>query len=79
MPNYHVTKRPEGWAGKKEGASKATFIAPTKAEAEAKAKEIVKNQGGGEVRLHSAKDNKIMDSDSVRPAKDPNPPKDKVS
>jgi len=77
MPNYHVIKRPEGWAGKKEGASKATFIVPTQKEAEKLSKQIVHNQGGGEVRIHSEK-GPIRDSDTVKPAVDPNPPKDNV-
>lgn len=76
MTNYHVTKRPAGWAYKKAGASKATGIAPTKKVAEEKAKQIVKNQGGGEVVLHNKK-NIIIDKDTVAPAKDPLPPKDK--
>jgi len=76
--NYHVMKHPNGgWQGKKEGGKKATFIADTKVEAEKKAKTIVNNQGGGEVKLHG-KTGKILDSDTVKPAKDPNPPKDKV-
>lgn len=75
--NYHVMKHPNGgWQGKKEGSQKATFITPTKAEAEKKAKEIVGNQGGGEVKLHGVKGN-IIDSDTVKPGNDPNPPKDK--
>jgi sarcosine oxidase gamma subunit len=65
--NYHVTKRGPGqWAYKKEGSTKATGIAPTQAKAEKLAKEIVKNQGGGDVRIHGL-DGKIRDSDTVRP------------
>ncbi len=76
--NYHVMKHPEGgWQGKKEGSQKATFKTETKKQAELKAKAIVSNQGGGEVKLHGVKGN-ILDSDTVKPAKDPNPPKDKV-
>ena len=76
--NYHVMKHPDGgWQGKKEGSQKATFITETKKQAEQKAKAIVSNQGGGEVRLHG-KEGRILDSDTVKPGNDPFPPKDKV-
>jgi hypothetical protein len=74
--NYHVTKRNGGWQYKKAGAKKATGIVDTQKEAEKLAKKIVKNQGGGEVRIHG-RDGKIRDTDTVAPANDPNPPKDK--
>lgn len=75
--NYHVMKHPSGeWQGKKEGAKKATFIAPTQKEAEKISKQIVAKQGGGEVRIHTPR-GVIRDSDTVKPAIDPNPPKDK--
>ena len=74
--NYHVTKRSTGWAYKKEGATKSTGVVPTQQEAEKRAKEIVRNQGGGEVRIHGL-DGKIRDSDTVKPGNDPFPPKDK--
>ncbi len=77
MTNYHVMKHPEGgWQGKKEKAQKATFIVSTKADAERKAKQIVSNQGGGEVRLHN-KHGQITDSDTVSPGNDPCPPRDR--
>jgi hypothetical protein len=47
----------------------------TQADAERRAKEIVANMGGGEVRIQG-RDRKFRDSDTVRPAKDPFPPKD---
>lgn len=76
MTNYHVMKHPDGgWQGKKEKAQRATFITPTKREAEARAKEIVRNQGGGEVRLHDIH-GKIIDSDTVSPGNDPRNIKD---
>ena len=34
------------------------------------------NQGGGEVRIHRPT-GPIRDSDTVKPARDPNPPRDK--
>ena len=62
---------------KKEGADKAGGIFDTQREAEKAAKEFSANSGGGEVRIHWL-DGKIRDSDTVKPAIDPNPPKDNV-
>lgn len=74
--NYHVTKRPTGWAYKKEGADKATGVVKTQKLAEKLAKVLVENQGGGEVVIHGL-DGKIRDKDTVKPAVDPFPPRDK--
>ena len=64
-----------GWKVVKPGAKRASARTKTQAEAEQRAKEIVANQGGGEVRVHR-RDGRIRDSDTVKPGKDPNPPKD---
>ena len=78
MANYHVSKRTDGqWQAKQEGAQKAGGLFDTQREAEKAAKEFSANTGGGEVRIHGL-DGKIRDSDTVKPAIDPNPPKDKV-
>ena len=78
MANYHITKNPkDGWDVVKEGAERASFILETQKEAERKAKILAANSGGGEVRIHGL-DGKIRDSDTVAPAPDPNPPKDKI-
>ena len=78
MANYYVSKRPNGqWQVKREGAEKAAGIFGTQREAEKVAKEFSANSGGGEVRICGL-DGKIRDSDTVKPANDPNPPKDKV-
>jgi uncharacterized protein DUF2188 len=73
--NRFVVKHPEGWAIKKPGAERASEIHPTQGEAEQRAKEIVSNLGGGEVRVQG-RDGKFRDSDTVPPGNDPNPPKD---
>lgn len=77
MPrNYHVTRNPSGgWDSKAEGASRASSHHRTQAEAEAAAKTYAGNAGGGEVRIHG-RDGRIRDSDTVPPARDPNPPRD---
>lgn len=64
-----------GWDVKKPGASKTSAHAKTQAEAIGRAKEIVKNAGGGEVRTHG-RDGKIRNSDTVAPGNDPFPPRD---
>ena len=77
MSNYHVTKNEQGdWSAKKAGAERAAGTYRTQAEAEKAAKAFSSNSGGGEVRIHG-RDGKIRDSDTVPPANDPNPPKNK--
>lgn len=77
MANYHVAKNPRGgWNYKREGASRAGGTSRTQALAEREAKRLSYLTGGGEVRIHG-EDGKIRDSDTVKPANDPNPPKDK--
>lgn len=75
--NYHVTRNPDGsWNARRENAERASGIYNTQNEAEQHAKEFSRNMGGGEVRIHG-EDGKIRDSDTVAPALDPDPPKDK--
>jgi hypothetical protein len=72
----HVVPNKGGWDVKAPGSSRASSHHKTQAEAEARAKEIVGNDGGGEVVIHRP-DGQIRDSDTVPPGNDPNPPKDK--
>jgi hypothetical protein len=75
--NYHVTRNPNGgWDAKAEGTKRASSNHRTQDQAEAAAKSYSAKQGGGEVRIHRP-DGTIRDSDTVPPARDPNPPKDK--
>jgi hypothetical protein len=71
-----VPHRDGGWAVKKPGSDRASAVTRTQAEAEQVAKHQVASEGGGEVRTHG-RDGKIRDSDTVKPGRDPNPPKDK--
>lgn len=75
MTRRHVVPHEEGWAVRAEGATRASSVHDTQAEAEAAAKEIVGNQGGGEVVIHRP-DGRIRDSDTVAPGHDPFPPRD---
>lgn len=78
MANYHVMKDKETqeWVVKREGAERAAGSFGTQAEAEKFAKEMASNSGGGEVRIHTP-EGEIRDSDTMPPAPDPCPPKDK--
>ncbi|UEM04727.1 DUF2188 domain-containing protein [Skermanella rosea] len=70
-----VTKHPEGWAVRAPGADRASSVHQTQREAEQRAKETVRNLGGGEVRVQG-RDGKWRDSDTVASGNDPNPPRD---
>ena len=72
----YVVKQGGDWAVKGPGAKRASDILPTQREAEARAKEIVGNLGGGEVRIQGT-DSGWRDSDTVPPGNDPSPPRDK--
>lgn len=73
----HVVPNPKGgWDVKKPGAERASSHHATQREAEQRAKEILGKVGGGEAVIHDPR-GKIRDSDTVAPAKDPLPPRDK--
>lgn len=72
-----VQQRPDGdWEAVKAGHKRASAVAPTQAEVERRAKQIVAKAGGGEVII-KGRDGRIRDSDTVPPGRDPNPPKDR--
>ncbi len=74
--NRHVVPNPKGgWDVKGPHADRASSHHDTQREAESRAKEIVGNLGGGEVRIHDQQ-GRIRDSDTVSPARDPHPPRD---
>ncbi len=74
--NRHVVPNPKGgWDVKAPGAKASSSHHDTQAGAERRAKEIVGNEGGGEVVIHG-RDGQIRDSDTVAPGNDPNPPRD---
>jgi hypothetical protein len=77
MANYHVLPNSGGgWAIKKEKASKVSCFAPTQREAEKIAKMYSIKSRGGEVVIHR-RDGKIRDKDTMSPASDPFPPRDR--
>ncbi len=79
MANYHVTnkKGEKDWRVVKDKAERASATASTQREAEQIAKGLAEKSGGGEVRIHKPAGGPIRDTDTVAPAKDPNPPRDR--
>ena len=77
MANYNVVKGQNGgWDVKRDYAERTSVHTNTQSEAEKEAKQFSSNSGGGEVRIHGL-NGKIRDSDTVPPAHDPFPPRDK--
>ena len=72
-----VSKRADGkWQNKRNDAGKASSIHDTQKDAEKAAREMLRNQGGGELTTKGV-NGKIRSKDTIAPGKDPNPPKDK--
>jgi Type ISP C-terminal specificity domain/Uncharacterized protein conserved in bacteria (DUF2188)/N-6 DNA Methylase len=67
----HVVPNPDGgWDVKKPGAVRASAHADTQAAAQDRAREIIHNQGGGEMLTHG-KDGTIRAKDTIPPGNDP--------
>ncbi len=72
-----VSRRSDGqWANKRNDANRASSLHDTQAEANAVAKEMLQNQGGGE-RTTLGRGGKIVSKDTIPPGNDPNPPRDR--
>lgn len=71
-----VVKHGSDWAVKKGGVSTPESVHRKQSTAERAAKQTVHQAGGGEVRIQG-RDGKFRDSDTVKPARDPFPPRDK--
>ncbi len=73
----HVTPDPDGgWNVTAPGATRRSAHTDTQAQAVDRARDIVRNAGGGEVVIHG-RDGRVRDSDTVFPGNDPNPPRDR--
>ncbi|MGP4043489.1 DUF2188 domain-containing protein [Streptomyces sp. 2A115] len=71
QPNIRdVSKRDDGWAVTKPGAERASAVLPTQAEAAARAKEILTNDGGGELRIRGT-NGQVREQNTVPPGSDP--------
>ena len=78
MSNYSVSWVRWDYKVKKDGSQKPSKVHISNLkEAEKLAKALCHNSWGWEVRIHWI-DWKIKDSDTVKPWKDPFPPKDKI-
>jgi len=70
-----ISRREDGtWENKRNDANRASSVHDTQAEAQRAAREMLKNQGGGELTTKGV-DGKIRAKDTVAPGNDPNPPK----
>jgi len=72
-----VFRRSDGeWANKRNDAKKASSVHPTQAAAEAAAKQMLRNQGGGELSTKGL-DGRIRSKDTIAPGNEPTPPVDR--
>ncbi len=76
--NRIVYRRPEDrmWVNKRLDAGRATSVHYTQAEAERSARDMLRRTGGGEL-ITKGEDGRIRSKDTIAPAPDPNPPKDR--
>lgn len=63
------------WVNKRNDATKASSLHDTQKEAEQAAREMLHNQGGGELTTKGL-NGKIRSKDTIAPGNDPCPPKD---
>jgi hypothetical protein len=77
-PNRRIVQpRADGqWEVVKPGADRASAVTDTQAAAIDRARDILGNDGGGELTI-KGQNGRIRDSDTVSPGNDPNPPTDK--
>lgn len=72
----HVVRDGDDWVVRKPGADRASSRHDTQREADRRAADILRNLGGGE-RVTHGRDGKIRSKDTIPPANDPLPPRDK--
>jgi hypothetical protein len=73
----HVVPNPNGgWDVTKPGAERSSAHLPTQAAADRRAAEILRNAGGGERVTHNTH-GRIRSKDTIAPARDPLPPRDR--
>jgi hypothetical protein len=71
-----VVQDGDDWIVRKPGAERASSRHSTQREADQRAAEILSQLGGGE-RITQGRDGKIRSKDTIRPAIDRNPPRDR--
>lgn len=62
----HVTPHNDGWQVEAAGADQASVVTATQADAIDRAREILRNSGGGELIVHGA-DGAVRESNTVPP------------
>lgn len=71
-----VYRRADGkWVNKRNDADRASSLHNTQHEATQEAKRNLRNQGGGELTIQG-RDGKFRSKDTIRPGRDPFPPRD---
>jgi hypothetical protein len=72
-----VFRRPEDhkWVNQRNDAGKASSLHDTQAAAAAAARDMLTNQGGGELTIKGL-DGRIRSKDTIWPGNDPLPPRD---
>lgn len=74
---YVQPRQEGGWEVVKEDHERASAVTPTKNEAIDRARQIVRNEGGGEVRIKN-EHGRLIDSDTVRgPKRGESPARDR--
>lgn len=72
-----VSQRPNGeWANKRDGAQRAASLHKTQKQAEDAARRQIHQDGGGELKT-KGENGRIRSKDTIKPARDPFPPRDK--
>lgn len=72
-----VYRRDDGkWANERNDTDRASSLHDTQAAAEQAAREMLRNQGGGELTT-KGRDGRIRSKDTIAPGNDPNPPRDR--
>lgn len=72
-----VYRRQDGnWANKRNDSERASSLHPTQKAAEDAARDMLQNQGGGELTT-KGRDGKIRSKDTISPGNDPCPPRDR--
>jgi hypothetical protein len=73
--NYYVSgNRKDGFKAAAEGSKRASFISPKQSEVISSARNTMRNNGGGELRIQDTK-GQFRAADTVPPKKDNFPPR----
>jgi hypothetical protein len=72
-----IFRRDDGkWANKRNDADKASSVHNTQGDATDAGREMLRNQGGGELTI-KGRDGQIRSKDTIAPGHDPFPPRDR--